>query len=313
MPHIVYLDTLANQQGSDPKTVESFDSHLEETMDRSLSTIDEERAREEGVEATDQHYEIYSGGRSPVIIYPSGVEVSPADDMFTDESPSGKKRKCRKLSAIFLVGLLVVVGISVVIAGTTTRGAKSESSISKIVQQDNTVSSGNLDEDMEQDSSPENGSDTAADDFEDNTGEMESGDASSKTPSTPHTVPSPSPTKSPSECLGEEIVTDKSCFSLQEAISVSFQQCDPRGDDWIGIYPVGSDPLFLGENYFEWSWSCGDKTCQGASMENTIEINSIQHGWYQAFLVMDSPYGAPYHSVASSAPFRITSSQCPDS
>ena len=40
---------------------------------------------------TDQHYEIYSGGRSPVIIYPSGVEVSPAYDMFADESPSGKK------------------------------------------------------------------------------------------------------------------------------------------------------------------------------------------------------------------------------
>ena len=48
----------------------------------------------------------------------------------------------------------------------------------------------------------------------------ESGDASSKIPSTPHTVPPesllitpfPSPTKSPSECFGEEIVTDKSCF-----------------------------------------------------------------------------------------------------
>jgi hypothetical protein len=366
MPHLVYVDTLANHQGSDPETVECFDSRLEEMMDRSLSTIDEACAREEGVEqmylesmlvdaieshdygtretmvaddennsrTADQYYEIYSGGRSPVIINPSGVEVSPAD-MFTDETPIGKggdkKRNGRKLCAIFLVLLLVAIGIIVVIAGTK-RGAKSGSAINQAVQEDNTVSSGGPDEesaeaeaslanDTEQDSSPENGSDTTTEDFEDSTGEMEEVDGGLSTDSTPPkgpleslltVAPSPSPTKSPSECL-VEVITDKSCFSLQDTVSVSFQQCDPRGDDWVGIYQAGSYPLFLGENYFEWSWSCGDKTCQEESMKNTIEINSIPPGWYQAFLVMDSSYGAPYHSVASSDPFRITQNQCPDS
>ena len=110
-------------------------------------------------------------------------------------------------------------------------------------------------------------------------------------------------------------MTDTRCYNRATAngIVVSFEQCNPAADDWIGIYPALSDVDSLGLNYRAWSMACGDKDCRGETPSNSITLEStIETGWYQVYFVRDGDSEGPFTSAVSSEVFRVTDLDCAD-
>ena len=137
-------------------------------------------------------------------------------------------------------------------------------------------------------------------------------DSPTISPTVPPTqLPSEAPSQSPTGCT-DEIATDFLCYNRNDDvdIQVDFQQCDPNDDDWIGIYPAGANGLFQDDNYFGWSWACGDEDCQGPTFANRVALDSdLDAAWYQVFLLRENSFGE-YRIVASSAVFLISDELC---
>ena len=69
-------------------------------------------------------------------------------------------------------------------------------------------------------------------------------------PATPPTppptpVPTPPPTPAPGQCVNAIQVT-KSCYQVGEVIIANFRNCNPLGNDWVGIYP---DNISVGQHF----------------------------------------------------------------
>jgi hypothetical protein len=341
MPHLVYVPAPSHGQSSvNFDIVETIDSCIEAIMETSLSTIDEE-----GVEAPTRSEvqfeamnidnensqdnstnEIDDGeGFEAVFEAPPPSDAESSLCFFDDESledidtaaESPQRRHRRKAWGDLMVWSLVVIGVIVFVVGVNKSAKKNELTASKSIGTENSfqsVATGDNaslgTEDSDTPSSQEGDPGGAGD----NTGNGDdAGNANPVPPPSPSAVPfsSPStssPISSPAQCV-EEVSTNKSCYSIvnRDVIDVTFRQCDPRSDDWVGFYPAGSDGLFLSEGYFAWSWTCGASACSEGTTAGALELlnEEILPGFYQAFLVIDSPYGAPYHSVASSAVFTI--------
>ena len=125
------------------------------------------------------------------------------------------------------------------------------------------------------------------------------------------------PSETLTQCM-DSISADFPCYNRNNGnidIVISLEKCSPSDDDWVGIYTAGSNGFFLNEGYAEWSYTCGDQHCNG---EEQIFTNSftlranINAGWYQLFLVIENEFGPPYHSVASSDYFLVSSNDCAD-
>ena len=137
----------------------------------------------------------------------------------------------------------------------------------------------------------------------------------------PSKPPSPSPvenppTRAPTECVDELSVLDF-CFAPGVGIEISFTNCDPEQDDWVGIYPVDDD--FDGNdlpNPMMWSWACGTRNCREPVSESTFSLNNnhaggnvwpLDSGIYIAVLARNT--GQPYTAYALSDTF-VVATQC---
>jgi hypothetical protein len=110
------------------------------------------------------------------------------------------------------------------------------------------------------------------------------------------------PTKS--NACSDWIHTDATCYANKMALFVSFNNCDPLEDDWIGVYPSDADPENLGSASV-WVWSCGTIDCEGARSNDVFPIEQdLPPGTFKAFLVRRQT-GGPYSSYASSDEFTI--------
>ena len=147
------------------------------------------------------------------------------------------------------------------------------------------------------------------------TGEgTDGGDEADAPMATPSAVSSPSapvavtpvPSAAPTPCV-DTMSVEKSCYVIgAEPIRVTFSQCDPLEDDWIGVYFAGMSPSHLTDDYHSWVWACGTQNTQCESYENSVFLETPDlPGSFSAFLVKDSAEGAPYGSVASSAAFTV--------
>ena len=97
----------------------------------------------------------------------------------------------------------------------------------------------------------------------------------SSTPSSNPTSPlTASPTSFPTRCKGT-IRTDKECYTSGEDIIVSFENCNPEADDWIGIYGTNEDYENLGFPRF-WVWTCGDQQCSGLVESGTATFTEAR-------------------------------------
>jgi hypothetical protein len=120
--------------------------------------------------------------------------------------------------------------------------------------------------------------------------------------STPSFMPTSSPTSSPTQCFVELIVDEADCIPVGDAIHVSFENCEPKNDDWIGIYDWDTDPEDL-DNGFMWSWACGNQDCRTAAkfgevffdqnhVDETTPIWPLPEGWYIVYLIRRNPGGS---------------------
>jgi hypothetical protein len=133
-------------------------------------------------------------------------------------------------------------------------------------------------------------------------------------PTTPEPTASPSssPSSQPTPCMNQ-LSVDQSCYVQGQAVvTLDFSQCNPQTDDWIGIYVDGANPQALGDNYVDWSWACGSQGCFGTAERNIFRFNSANFALqnFRAYLVRDSPNGAPYGSIATSDVFTVARN-CP--
>jgi hypothetical protein len=115
----------------------------------------------------------------------------------------------------------------------------------------------------------------------------------------------PSVSAAPTPCVSTMSV-EKSCYVIgAEPIRISFSQCDPLSDDWIGVFFSGMSQSYLTDDYFSWVWACGTQTMQCESASNTVLLETPDvPGSFRAFLVKDAE-SSPYESVAVSATFTV--------
>lgn len=70
---------------------------------------------------------------------------------------------------------------------------------------------------------------------------------------------------------------DKLCYTLGvDPIVVSFENCSPEPDDWIGIYDASHnifEPGMYRVDY--WSWACGNQECQEPSLGGQISFPDV--------------------------------------
>ena len=126
--------------------------------------------------------------------------------------------------------------------------------------------------------------------------------ASSPVPATP--APTELDSAVEDECRNR-IITDDVCYPQSSPFFISFNNCEPLGDDWIGVYPSGADPLNLDEPIF-WVWACGDQDCFEEILSDTYPLNfSLPPGSYVAYLARQGNGFPPYKAYATSDEFFV--------
>ena len=123
----------------------------------------------------------------------------------------------------------------------------------------------------------------------------------------PSAVPQLSPSDSPT-CRDIIAVNEECVLGWRDDINVDFGNCDPKDDDWIGIWSDDENPDDLSENYVDWVWSCGTQSCIGSPNANRVvfEKNRLPLGNFRAFLVHEPKSEAPYSSHVMSQSFAVT-------
>lgn len=111
------------------------------------------------------------------------------------------------------------------------------------------------------------------------------------------------------------IGTNKACYSRGEAIHVHFVNQDCRSDDWVGIYPAGTNVNSLPEERLKmWVWTCGRQRRQCNVEHASIKFASerqeayddtwpLEEGQYVVFLARNSD--SPYSGIAMSSTFSV--------
>ena len=102
----------------------------------------------------------------------------------------------------------------------------------------------------------------------------------------------------------------RDCYGPDEFINITFTQCYPSPDDWIGLFPSGA--VYFGRlwrEYYNWIWTCGAEPCTEQQVTEDLPIRGkfstpmLDPGDYQLFIVLDS--GWPYLPLVSSEVIRV--------
>jgi hypothetical protein len=130
--------------------------------------------------------------------------------------------------------------------------------------------------------------------------------------------PTERPSPSPTVCVPQiEFVAD--CIDIGQEIEVRFTNCNPRPDDWIGLYSKDADMTRLGPALL-WSWACGDQSCNEAAKSGTVVFDASSIGppdgtwpverndYYVYMIRRDS--GGPYSAYAETSKMKIRDNQC---
>lgn len=129
----------------------------------------------------------------------------------------------------------------------------------------------------------------------------------------------PVPTEPQAPTCASRISVAQDCFFMSDnVLVVEFENCDPQPDDWIGLYPEGSEfqeegtgGEFLTDDWIAWAWSCGDQSCEVSPPANSFAFSvdpedpAFNLFNLRAFLIRSSANGPPYQVIAKSDPFAI--------
>mmetsp|Transcript_37249 Transcript_37249/g.90464 ORF Transcript_37249/g.90464 Transcript_37249/m.90464 type:complete len:779 (-) Transcript_37249:101-2437(-) len=141
----------------------------------------------------------------------------------------------------------------------------------------------------------------------------------SAAPSTPRPTPNPTPyptTEPTQEQCWDRIAASKTCFTRGEIINLTFKNCLPVGNDWIGIYDSGKLAYEL-YNPMMWEYSCGSQACYGATMDGFLSFDGfstgtenwpLKSGTYKAWMFRDGDASGPYYAYAATETFTVADS-----
>ncbi len=105
------------------------------------------------------------------------------------------------------------------------------------------------------------------------------------------------------------LVSQQDCYPRRTDVAISFTNCQPESNDWMGIWKVDEvvDPTSLPEPAL-WLWSCGSEDCEGAVREGVLLFSGgLPVGTYVAHLVRMEQDRAPYTgSYAFSTSFDVS-------
>ena len=99
---------------------------------------------------------------------------------------------------------------------------------------------------------------------------------------------------------------DKACYEPGEEITLSFINCVPEVDDWLGIFE-DIDNVFNQGTYWVsyWNWACGTQQCEVPASRGTVsfqEITQLETGSFRAHLRRNK---GDDMSLATSSVFQI--------
>jgi hypothetical protein len=123
----------------------------------------------------------------------------------------------------------------------------------------------------------------------------------------PTGAPTGAPTLEVTEpgCL-DSVVPNTQCYPRGRQIVVLFTTCEPREEDWMGIYDASITPTELGDDYIDWMWTCGNKECRGLVSSNMVAFMDIfPPGTYRLHLIRGSSEGVSHSAYATSEVFEI--------
>jgi hypothetical protein len=126
----------------------------------------------------------------------------------------------------------------------------------------------------------------------------------------PSHAPSVAVTITPTPCL-DAISPLAKCVAPNQEISVTFTNCNPRDDDWVGIFAAGADYSSL-PNPPLWSWACGSRNCREAVSNQEMSLSSV-HAATNAWPLAEGAYvfvlarnsAQPYTAFAISDEFSV--------
>jgi hypothetical protein len=106
------------------------------------------------------------------------------------------------------------------------------------------------------------------------------------------------------------ISVSKSCFTVGEDISITFQADSPRNDDWIGIFSPSQALSSLPDpDGIKWIWTCGRRSCSstvGIAKATVSYTSTLEVGTWKVVLAHNA--GPPYAGLAQSATFSVKTS-----
>ena len=88
---------------------------------------------------------------------------------------------------------------------------------------------------------------------------------------------------------------------------VSFSNCNPLSDDWIGVYPTGQDFSSL-QQPIAWVWTTGDQSQQAAVERGTITFFDVQGTGSFQLVLAHNANGPPFTAAAVSSEFQLAQS-----
>uniref|UniRef100_A0A7S4AUP6 Uncharacterized protein n=1 Tax=Pseudo-nitzschia australis TaxID=44445 RepID=A0A7S4AUP6_9STRA len=84
------------------------------------------------------------------------------------------------------------------------------------------------------------------------------------------------------------ISTQKNCYENGETMEISFNNCDPTAEDWIGIFPAWMEVSSLRQP-LTWLWVCGNQFCNTPVLSGVATLYRLQgFGDFRIFLLRDS-------------------------
>lgn len=117
------------------------------------------------------------------------------------------------------------------------------------------------------------------------------------------------------ECSTNISVVQDCFFGTENVIVVTFENCNPKDEDWIGLYPNGisfddGSPAteWTSYNYIDWAYTCGDTICEDSPLTHSFafpknDISAYGFLSLRVYLLRNSIDGPPYEVIAKSESF----------
>lgn len=118
-------------------------------------------------------------------------------------------------------------------------------------------------------------------------------------------VSAPSGTIMPTFCEAT-ISTNQECYENGQDIIVSFENCDARLDDWVGVYASGQADLRALDEPIAWLWTAGDQFIQVPVASGSVVFPEARGTGNFQMVIARNRQAPPYRAYGVSSAFRLS-------